>query len=89
MNQTSEKSEKNSALGRPPKYDFSSLVKAGDSIEFFPEGKAFNKRTSRNISAALVQWRRKYNPSYVCITRSILDESGRIYKVVVILVSKQ
>jgi hypothetical protein len=88
MNQTSEKSERKSNLGRPNKYDFSSLEKVGDSIEFFPEGKAFNKRTARNISAALVQWRRKYKPSYVCITRSVLDESGRICKVVVILVSK-
>lgn len=88
MSQTSEKSEKKANLGRPQKYDFSALVKAGDSIEFFPEGKAFNKRTARNISAALVQWRRKYNPNYVCITRSVTDENGRIYKVVVILVSK-
>jgi hypothetical protein len=88
MNQTLEKSEKRGSLGRPNKYDFSPLEKVGDSIEFFPDGKAFNKRTARNISAALVQWRRKYKPSYVCITRSILDESGRIYKVVVILVSK-
>ena len=88
MNQTSEKSEKKTNLGRPQKYDFTPLVNPGDKVEFFPSGKAFSKRTARNISAALVQWRRKYNPNYVCITRSIADETGRICKVVVILVSK-
>lgn len=75
--------------GRTIKYDFSPLVNVGDSIEFEPQGKSFSKRHVRNITASLVQYRRKYKPNNMYTTRSIQDENGKVSKVIVILINIQ
>jgi tRNA U38,U39,U40 pseudouridine synthase TruA len=75
--------------GRATKYDFTTLVNVGDTIEFEPHGKSFTKRNVRNITSALVQYRRKYKPSNMYTTRSIQDDNGKVSKVIVILINIQ
>ena len=75
--------------GRTTKYDFTALVNVGDTIEFEPHGKSFTKRNVRNITAALVQYRRKHKPNNMYATRSIQDANGKVSKVIVILINIQ
>lgn len=81
--QTEEKKKR----GRTTKYDFSSMNKVGDSIEFEPKGKSFSKRHVRNITSALTQYKRMHKPSNMYATRSIADANGKISKVIVILIN--
>jgi tRNA U38,U39,U40 pseudouridine synthase TruA len=79
--------EETKKRGRTVKYDFSSMVKVGDSIEFEPQGKSFSKRHVRNIASALTQYRRMHKPSNMYVTRSISDANGKTFKVIVILIN--
>jgi tRNA U38,U39,U40 pseudouridine synthase TruA len=81
-----QQTEVKRSRGRTIKYDFSVMQKVGDSVEFEPAGKSFSKRHVRNITSALVQYRRMHKPSNMYATRSIA-ENGKILKVIVILIN--
>jgi hypothetical protein len=73
--------------GRKVKYDFTGLVNSGDTLEIYPEGKSFSSRQARVITSALSQYKRKYNPDGMYVTRSVFNEEGRkITKLIIILV---
>jgi tRNA U38,U39,U40 pseudouridine synthase TruA len=82
-----QQTEVKKKAGRTKKYDFSSMNKVGDSIEFEPQGKSFSKRHVRNIASALSQYRKMHKPSNMYATRSIADANGKVSKVIVILIN--
>jgi hypothetical protein len=75
-------------VGRPTKYDFSSLEVVGDYMTIEPIKLGyFRIRQVHTIAASLSQYKKKFAPNNIYTLKSIYDEKGRTKEVRIFLIA--